>query len=180
MHRRSIPSKRLALLAAAAICALPWLAPGAAARDLTADDKQLLKQYRLSLDTSERCVAAYKDVVAGARSDPALKQEFDKARSKQSDRTLNQIIKAYDSEYPATAAALKKRNCAPRDFVLSTSSMAYAGLVNQLRQQGQATKGFDFVPPENLATYDKNKDRFAALTKELQNVSQGGGAKRRP
>jgi hypothetical protein len=145
---------------------LPLLAGSAAARALTADDQQLLRQYHLSLDTTERCVVAYRDAI----NDPAPKQEFERARSKQSEKSLTQIIKSWDADYPATAAALKKRSCQPRDFILSTSVMAYARLVNQARQQGKATQGLDFVTPENLATYEKNKDRFMALTAELQRL----------
>jgi hypothetical protein len=167
--RLAFVSPRTALVAAVAALALlimPLLAASASARALTADDKQLLKQYRLSLDTTERCVAAYRDAI----TEPGPKQELERVKTRQSEKTLAQIIKSWDADYPATAAALKKRNCQPRDFVLSTSVMAYARLVDQARQQGKVTQGFDFVTPENLTTFDKNKDRFAALTAELQQL----------
>jgi len=176
--RLPVPARARIVLLAAAL-ALPWLATGALARGLTADDKQMLKQYHLSLDTATRCIAAYREAVA----EPAPQQEFNRVRSKASEKTLSQIIKSYDAEYPATAAALKKRNCQPRDFVLSTSVMAYARLVDQARLEGKATQGFDFVTPENLTTYDRNKEKFAALTMELQQIvtpSAPAGGKRRP
>jgi hypothetical protein len=177
--RVTFAPSRAALVAAAAALALlvlPPLAASASARGLTAEDKQLLKQYHLSLDTTQRCVNAYREAIA----EPGPKQELEGAKSKQSEKTLAQIIKGWDAEYPATAAALKKRGCQPRDFVLSTSVMAYARLVDQARQQGKATQGFDFVTPENLATFEKNKDRFAALTAELQQLVAPQAASRRP
>jgi hypothetical protein len=163
--RHPLLSRTRAVLLAALLVA-PLLATGAAARALTGDDKQMLRQYRLSLDTTQRCVNAYRDAV----SEPAAKQELEKARKKQSDKTLSEVIKGWETDYPATSAALKKRNCQPRDFILSTSVMAYARLVNQARQQGKVTEGLDFVTPENLTTYEKNKDRFLALTAELQQL----------
>jgi hypothetical protein len=150
-------------------------AGGAAAREFPPEDKKLLSRQKLSMPTVDRCFGAYSKVRGQAASNPALKKELEAADNDHvAGRTLTEQIGSIEQRYPVGAAAMKKEGCPIREFILTSASVSYAAMVSGIKSHpekpggAELAKEFDFVPPENVAFYEQNKEKLNGLFASLQ------------
>jgi ABC-type Zn uptake system ZnuABC Zn-binding protein ZnuA len=183
MTRRSHPGRRAAATVAAVAAALAVgvaFAPAASfAKDAggkTPDevlfnpkDRQALHDYRMSMDTANKCYEAWKKLVDEADKNPAIKKEMATKDDDDSDvHSIDDMIKLAETKAPVSSAFLKQNDCPLRDTVMMFMESTAIEVAGFMKKMGKEDKDFDFIAPENAAFYEKNGPQLKKYVQDIQ------------
>jgi hypothetical protein len=144
------------------------LAPIASAQSAAADEKALA-EYRLSMPTIHKLLAATRNM-AKLYQDPAVKAAADKLdkskRSSEGYRGLAEMTRDIES-FPPMANAIRSAGLTPREFMLANMAFMQAGMVVGFKKQGLLKEIPKGTPVENVAFLEKNDAELQTIMKEF-------------
>jgi hypothetical protein len=151
-------------LSALQVFALAFLFFGAAEASAQQDaDLEMLAEYRLTDDGLANFAQASRNVAAAVKADPSLEDSVDAS----DDATIAELAALYDS-YPAVRKAIESADMTSTEYVTFLYSMIQAGMAAWVVEEYGQTELPEGTPQENVDYYLANKDKFTALSKELQ------------
>jgi len=132
-------------------------------------DSREYRNYRLTLESVNKFVAASKALVKLSHDNPELEKQMEA----QSDaRTIDEAVKTTE-KYPAVTAAIKSAGLTTRDFVVMTGTLMGAQMAVGMKKQGQIKQYPPSVSPENAAFVEQNWDKLNAM---MRSVAESSGS----
>jgi hypothetical protein len=143
--------------------ALAFLFCGAGGAFAQGADMEMLAEYRLTDEGLANFAQASRNIAAAVKADPSLEDSVDVS----DDATIAELADLYDS-YPAVRNAIESADMTSTEYVTFLYSMIQAGMAAWMVEEYGQTEVPDGTPQENVDYYLANKDKFAALSQELQ------------
>lgn len=156
-----------------ALCALLFVFQFFGTTDASAQeddaDAKALAEYRLTDEGLDNFSQASRNLAAVARSDPGLANSMEAP----DDATIAETAAMYDAE-PVVREAIEAADMTSAEYVTFMYSMMQAGMAAWLVEEYGQTDLPAGTPRENVDYYIANKERIAAMTEEMQELSGEG------
>jgi hypothetical protein len=134
-------------------------------------DMEMLAEYRLTDEGLANFAQASRNVAAAVKADPSLEDSVDVS----DDATIAELADLYDS-HPVVRTAIESAGMTSTEYVTFLYSMIQAGMAAWMVEEYGQTELPEGTPQENVDYYLANKDKFTALSKELETSSEEGAA----
>lgn len=162
----------LGLMAAAFLCVLLGGRDAAVAQiDVLEADKEVLKNYQLTIPKIDKLEAVARKLVTAAKADPQIRKELE-AIEAEKDTPIDAITDKFNKLAPHLTAVLKAEGTDPHEFYVGLLSAMLASIAAEFAGTPSSDAVPDFVPAGNIAFVKKHKPRLDLLEKELSEVEK--------
>jgi hypothetical protein len=161
--RSRIAAGMVALVLTLPAVAQSQAAPDPAARGVSAQDRQMLLNYRLSMDKLPKLVDATQKFRQLEKSNPKLAASLEKEQDQA--QSLSAKI-ARMEKVPEIRATLASSGLTARDYVLSFLNVMNAGSAVQIKKMGGDPSTLP-VSQQNVQFYRSNQAAIERMTKSL-------------
>ena len=158
-----IPNRRWSVLCAFILALL--IVGHVSAQGGDADEKALA-EYRLTDEGLEKFIQASRNLAAAVKADPRLAGALEGA----DDGTIEETAARYDSQ-PSVRRAMESADMTSAEYLTFMYSMIQAGMAAWLAEEYGSSELPEGTPRQNVDYYIANKDKLAAATAELQELS---------
>jgi hypothetical protein len=126
-----------------------------------------IRHYRLTMDKIEKFVSITQQVASLAANDPDLQKRME-ADSESDDKTLEQMVKRYDSSFPSAVAVIHRNGMSTREYFLVSLAFMNDYMIVGTKKQG-AIKEYppNAITPENAAFVEQNFDKLKAIVAKM-------------